>query len=251
MTSNHSNQTDQFGYVIDTDKKNITLSPLPKNLMHFDITDCIDYWPFDSIAMLMNHEVDAHPDRIHGILWGLVGEQDVVTTRQDFIDMHCYFEYEKCASPEINGRKPFTLICYDGSTFQMRLSKAEFNSLLESVLAVHQKIRDAKGSGFNPMYPVPLRRQLNKDEAKAVLTSRESIRAKVDCIIYGYISVVILALLLLVVQLGSESVYFYALCAGIVTHCYVAIRFIKIRRDSSLLTQEEKSLYDSMQSNPH
>lgn len=249
MTNNHSDRTAQLGYVIDTDKKNITLSPLPKNLMHLDITGSIDYWPFDSIAMLMNHEMDEHPDRINGILWGLVGEQDVVTTQQDFIDMHCYFEYEKCASPEENGRKPFTLICYDGSTFQMRLSKAEFDSLLESVLAVHQKIRDSKGSGFNPMYPVPLRRQLNVDEVKAVLASRESVRKKVGNIIYGYILAVIIALLLLALQLGSESEYFYALCAGIATHGYVFMRIFKIRRDGSLLTQEEKSLYDLMKSN--
>ncbi|EKP0310152.1 hypothetical protein JE959_000126 [Aeromonas veronii] len=248
MTVNRKKNAVQFEYNIDTDKKTITLLPQPKTLMHFDITSGIDFWPFDSIAMLMNPEMDDNPTRINGILWGLVGEQEQDTTRQDFIDMHCFFEYEQSTTPEVNGRKPFTLICYDGSTIRTSLSKREFDSLIENILAVHQKIRSNKGSGFNPMYPVPLHRELDAIEAETVLSSRKSHSKMIGFVIYGFMSLVAISLLTLAFHLGSENEYFYVLCAGAVTYGYMMVRVFKIRCNESFLTLQEIALVNSKKS---
>jgi len=155
---------------IDLLTKEVTL--LSSRVQNIDITANVDFYPFSSFAMIMNPDKDDNPFRIEGILWSLLQDRDGGNTVEDYRQMHCCFEYSEGTSKEINSRKLFTLVNYNGSILKISLSKSEFEAILSDITNLHKIV--GQDSNFDPVVNVPLSRPLKPNEINKIVAGRES-----------------------------------------------------------------------------
>lgn len=151
----------------------------------------VDYYPFQSIAMIMKKGMADDKFRVDGILWGLWGDNDL--TEQDCIDMKCCFDYDEGDGISEYGKKVFSILFFDGSFLDVYLSKNEFDFIIDIVREQLRKIKASKDE-FSPLEgKLPMKRSMDNDEVEMVIKERRSRLTKksIKLLSFGFLTVLI------------------------------------------------------------